>query len=67
MDRNKIDDILRHFADKTSFALELAHRDALVNGMGFLSIDRDGNVVYHDYQEAYELAKATKSAVEGNR
>lgn len=67
MDRNKIDEILKHFADKTAFALELAHRDAIVNGLGFISIDRDGNVAYHDYEEAYELAKATKSAVESNR
>jgi len=57
MQRKQIDKILEQFADKTQFALELAARDAVVCGTGFVSVDKDGNVTYLDAEEASELAR----------
>lgn len=59
MQPKQIDDILKQFADKTQFALELALRDAKLFGNGFVSVDKEGNVTYLDMEEASELAKKT--------
>jgi len=43
------------FKDNKDFALQLALRDALVDGIGFVTVDSDGNVTYVDIEEVQEI------------
>lgn len=54
--KNKLAEILDKF-EVGKFAMQLALRDALVYGRGFISVDKDGHIVYHDSEEAFKLAK----------
>lgn len=67
MNKKTTDIILEHFDSKTSFALELALRDASVYGLGLVALDVEGNVTYLDLEEAVNLAEKALSEAHSNK
>lgn len=59
--------ILNQFKSKIEFALELASRDAIQYGYGFVAVDNEGNVMFIDYEEAQSLLDQVKDAANSNR
>lgn len=62
-----IDKILNQFKSKTEFALELANRDAMILGYGFIVIDSEGNLMYVDHEEVKSLLDQVENETKRNR
>lgn len=49
-----------HVTSKEEFAMTLASRDALLYGFGLMAIDKDGNIIYVDIEEAEVILEAMR-------